>query len=320
MATLTPRCSPSAYISPQHSPALGFGSPAMAQGEWEQQQRSHGFKPPVRPRSGGFSSSYDQPLHPYYRNCSLPSPPQQQHEPKFVLTHSDFDPSMHGDTPLTPPASSDGLMSPPTMGQEFGDASGMSNVWMYNYESVKRTVPIEFIEDIFNTKDDPSVYINSANGFGIPPRKRTRDSEYVQQQTYSAESSMSPRPAPSSPRPAPSSPRPRKKRHLTEASEATYTCDTCGKYFSRIWNYNAHQDTHNPHRPRPHSCPHQNCGKAFVRRTDLTRHMQCVHAKDKKFRCELCGGNFARKDTLRRLVARMLAWPRWKSSRLTWCP
>jgi uncharacterized Zn-finger protein len=317
MAILTPRCSPSAYISPQHSPALSFGSPAMAQGDWE--QRSQGFKPPGRPRGGFSSSSYDQPMQPYYRNCSsLPSPPQQ-HEPKFVLPQLDYDPSMHGDTPLTPPASSDGLMSPPTMGQEFGDASGMSNVWMYNYETAKGTsdrsmssapVSIEFIEDIFNTKDDPSVYINSANGFGISPRKRMRD-EYAQQQQqqYSAEL-MSPRHVLREP----SSPQPRKKRHLTEASEATYTCETCGKFFSRIWNYNAHQDTHNPHRPRPHSCPQQNCGKAFVRRTDLTRHMQCVHAKDKRFRCELCGGNFARKDTLRRYLA-LLAWPRWKCRR-----
>ncbi|KAF8461418.1 hypothetical protein BDZ91DRAFT_663364 [Kalaharituber pfeilii] len=97
-----------------------------------------------------------------------------------------------------------------------------------------------------------------------------------------------------------SSQRPRKKRRHTEPAEANYHCQTCGKYFSRVWNYNAHRETHDPHRQKPHVCQAVNCGKAFVRRTDLTRHIQCVHAKEKKFRCSLCNNCFARKDTLRR--------------------
>ena len=68
----------------------------------------------------------------------------------------------------------------------------------------------------------------------------------------------------------------RKKRRLTEPAEANYHCQTCGKYFSRVWNYNAHRETHDPSRPKPHVCNHPNCEKAFVRRTDLTRHVQCV--------------------------------------------
>ena len=68
----------------------------------------------------------------------------------------------------------------------------------------------------------------------------------------------------------------RKKRRLTEPGEANYHCETCGKYFSRVWNYNAHRETHDPSRPKPHKCHAENCGKAFVRRTDLTRHVQCV--------------------------------------------
>jgi hypothetical protein len=76
---------------------------------------------------------------------------------------------------------------------------------------------------------------------------------------------------------SPSAPnRIRKKRHLTEPSEANFHCGKCGKYFSRIWNYNAHLETHDPHRPRPHVCLVDDCKKAFVRRTDLTRHQQCV--------------------------------------------
>ncbi|KAF8435564.1 hypothetical protein BGX38DRAFT_123711 [Terfezia claveryi] len=92
----------------------------------------------------------------------------------------------------------------------------------------------------------------------------------------------------------------RKKRRLTEPSEANYHCQICGKYFSRVWNYNAHRETHDPSRPKPHICTQPNCEKAFVRRTDLTRHVQCVHAKDKKYRCSMCNNRFARKDTLRR--------------------
>ena len=68
----------------------------------------------------------------------------------------------------------------------------------------------------------------------------------------------------------------RKKRRLTEPGEANYHCQTCGKYFSRVWNYNAHRETHDPSRPKPHICTQPNCEKAFVRRTDLTRHVQCV--------------------------------------------
>lgn len=77
--------------------------------------------------------------------------------------------------------------------------------------------------------------------------------------------------------PAPSgAPRDRKKRRLTDPSEANFNCDKCGKYFSRIWNYNAHLETHDPDRPRPHVCRVEDCKKAFVRRTDLTRHQACV--------------------------------------------
>ena len=68
----------------------------------------------------------------------------------------------------------------------------------------------------------------------------------------------------------------RRKRRLTEPGEANYHCQTCGKYFSRVWNYNAHRETHDPGRPKPHACTELGCEKAFVRRTDLTRHVQCV--------------------------------------------
>lgn len=87
---------------------------------------------------------------------------------------------------------------------------------------------------------------------------------------------------------------------MTQPSEANFRCAQCGKHFSRVWNYTAHLDTHDPNRARPHVCTARGCGKAFVRRTDLARHTQCVHARDKRFCCPLCHSKFARKDTLRR--------------------
>ncbi|KAI5806707.1 hypothetical protein DFH27DRAFT_523633 [Peziza echinospora] len=101
----------------------------------------------------------------------------------------------------------------------------------------------------------------------------------------------------------------RKKRRLTEPAEANYHCGLCGKYFSRVWNYNAHRETHDPSRAKPHACRADGCGKAFVRRTDLARHVQCVHEKDKKFKCALCNNRFARKDTLRRVSFTALLLP-----------
>ena len=68
----------------------------------------------------------------------------------------------------------------------------------------------------------------------------------------------------------------RRKRRLTEPGDANYHCQTCGKYFSRIWNYNAHRETHDPTRPKPHICQIASCQRAFVRLTDLRRHIQCV--------------------------------------------
>ncbi|EPS40178.1 hypothetical protein H072_5991 [Dactylellina haptotyla CBS 200.50] len=91
------------------------------------------------------------------------------------------------------------------------------------------------------------------------------------------------------------------KRQFTSAREAVFTCQVpnCGKHFKRIWNYKAHQQTHNPERAKPFQCGFS-CGKSFVRKTDRERHETCVHSKKKEFRCQLCNSMFARKDTLRR--------------------
>ncbi|EME40469.1 hypothetical protein DOTSEDRAFT_74144 [Dothistroma septosporum NZE10] len=94
----------------------------------------------------------------------------------------------------------------------------------------------------------------------------------------------------------------RGKRGYTTSDNSTCCCDQCGKLFQRSYNLKAHMDTHDPHRDQPHACQYPDCTRRFVRRTDLLRHEQSVHLKERKYRCPLCYGSFARKDTLRRHV------------------
>ncbi|KAI9798010.1 MAG: hypothetical protein M1835_005013 [Candelina submexicana] len=94
--------------------------------------------------------------------------------------------------------------------------------------------------------------------------------------------------------------RTRRKRQLTTPADANHECRVCGKLFGRSYNFKAHMETHDPARVYNHPCTMGNCGKKFVRKTDLVRHQQSVHMRQRNYQCELCGNNFARKDTLRR--------------------
>ncbi|KAH6656198.1 hypothetical protein BKA67DRAFT_599532 [Truncatella angustata] len=91
-------------------------------------------------------------------------------------------------------------------------------------------------------------------------------------------------------------------RRLTTKEEANYQCEVkgCGKLFSRSYNYKAHLETHDENREYPFPCAAIGCSKRFVRKTDLQRHHQSVHMKEKNHRCDYCSRMFARKDTLRR--------------------
>ncbi|RXK37586.1 hypothetical protein M231_05128 [Tremella mesenterica] len=60
-----------------------------------------------------------------------------------------------------------------------------------------------------------------------------------------------------------------KKRHK---------CTICGRGFARAFNLKSHVQTHNPLRPKPHTCPHSSCKRGFSRLHDLERHRQGIHS------------------------------------------
>lgn len=96
--------------------------------------------------------------------------------------------------------------------------------------------------------------------------------------------------------------RTRTPRKMTTREDANFQCKAkgCGKLFSRSYNFKAHMETHDTGRVYPFPCPLPDCNKKFVRKTDLQRHHQSVHMKERNYQCDFCSRYFARKDTLRR--------------------
>ncbi|KAI9668037.1 MAG: hypothetical protein M1821_000857 [Bathelium mastoideum] len=66
------------------------------------------------------------------------------------------------------------------------------------------------------------------------------------------------------------------KRRRTPRENANWICEICDMPFERSYNLKSHMDTHDPDRPKPFKCEHEGCQREFVRKTDLTRHVQSV--------------------------------------------
>jgi hypothetical protein len=138
---------------------------------------------------------------------------------------------------------------------------------------------------------------------------KTQDSQIVFRRANSLEAFHSPT----------KTQRPRQKRRRTKLENANFYCDLCARPFQRAFNLRSHNlNVHNPNRTKPHVCEYDGCTHKFSRKTDLIRHVGSVctcsllqmltlttlqvHQKLRDFKCDLCGKDFPRKDTLMRSV------------------
>ncbi|KAG0048343.1 hypothetical protein BGZ83_006689, partial [Gryganskiella cystojenkinii] len=98
----------------------------------------------------------------------------------------------------------------------------------------------------------------------------------------------------------------RKSDAIKEAGEEDATsprqfaCAQCGRAFSRLFNLNTHERTHDRSKARLFACPEQGCKKSFTRKNDLQRHQISIHGVTHIYACQKCNKPFSRKDELRR--------------------
>ena len=71
----------------------------------------------------------------------------------------------------------------------------------------------------------------------------------------------------------------------------------CGKGFTRKFNLQIHEQTHDPNRKRPFACPFPQCSKSFARSRDLARH-KLIHTAINSWMCCGCEKTYLRKDAL----------------------
>ncbi|KAI9238321.1 MAG: hypothetical protein BYD32DRAFT_350754, partial [Podila humilis] len=79
-----------------------------------------------------------------------------------------------------------------------------------------------------------------------------------------------------------------------------FACAQCGRAFSRLFNLNTHERTHDRSKARLFACPEQGCKKSFTRKNDLQRHQISIHKVTHIYSCKNCNTPFQRKDALRR--------------------
>ncbi|KAF9285322.1 hypothetical protein BGZ68_003971 [Mortierella alpina] len=88
--------------------------------------------------------------------------------------------------------------------------------------------------------------------------------------------------------------------HTGEESPRQFSCAVCGRSFSRLFNLNTHERTHDRSKARLFACPEQGCKKSFTRKNDLQRHQISIHGVTHIYSCQKCNKPFSRRDALRR--------------------
>ena len=89
---------------------------------------------------------------------------------------------------------------------------------------------------------------------------------------------------------------PRSKRRIPRR---VHVCQypACGKEFTRKFNLQIHEQTHDINRQRPFACPFPECSKSFARSRDLARH-KMIHTAINSWMCYGCEKTYLRKDAL----------------------
>ncbi|KAG0206585.1 hypothetical protein BGX28_002021 [Mortierella sp. GBA30] len=89
-------------------------------------------------------------------------------------------------------------------------------------------------------------------------------------------------------------------KQVGEDSPRQFACAICGRAFSRLFNLNTHERTHDRSKARLFACPEQGCKKSFTRKNDLQRHQISIHGVTHIYSCQKCNKPFSRRDALRR--------------------
>ena len=90
-------------------------------------------------------------------------------------------------------------------------------------------------------------------------------------------------------------PLPEKTPKRTQSNSLPFTCEICGRIFSRRDNLERHKLVHQEVRINPFNCGV--CGKAFSRKSYLKVHAR-IHSGERPYQCNICGFAFARYDHL----------------------